>query len=174
MKAESTTMKATESRPEFQPAAPPEMRGEVYGERLPQHAIYKPNSRGTGGVVRFGLNPGKEAVFVDAAPQVGERQFDWEGKLTMKWGQSDLGAVLAVLQGRQDEAKLFHKSEKTGTNSAFELIARSEEGRPPFLLTLSKQDAERALKKVMLPLTHAEAALLQVVLTRAAERLLGW
>ena len=60
-------------------------------ERSSDYAIYKPNSRGNGGVVRFGLNRAKAAVFVDAAAQVGEKQFDWENKITMKWGLSDLG-----------------------------------------------------------------------------------
>ncbi|MCU0796770.1 MAG: hypothetical protein MUF31_12645 [Akkermansiaceae bacterium] len=178
MKADTKTLNAPESRSETPSSAGYEPRGDYRGEatveRLPQHTIYKPNSRGSGGVIRFGLNPYKEAMFVDAAPQNGERQFDWEAKLTMKWGLSDLGAVLAVLQGRQSEAKLFHKSEKTGTNSAFELVHRTEEDRPPYLLVLSRQDADKALKKVMVPLTHAEAALLQVVLARAVERLLGW
>ena len=44
-------------------------------QRLPQLPIYKPNSRGTGGVSRFGLNPAKSALFVDAATQVGDKQF---------------------------------------------------------------------------------------------------
>src|SRR6478752_8000004 len=88
-------------------------------DRTPEYAIYKPNSRGSGGVVRFELNLAKAAVFVDAANQSGEKQFDWENKITMKWGLPDLGTVLAVLQSRQPQAKLFHQSEKA--NSAFEL-----------------------------------------------------
>ena len=170
MKAENRSLSANEFRSES--TAEPRAEGMV--DRLPQHAIYKPNPRGTGGVVRFGLNPFKEAVFVDAAPQTGERQFDWEGKLTMKWGMADLGAVLAVLQGRQEEAKLFHKSEKTGTNSACELLRRNDADRPPYLLSLSRQDQDKSLKKVTIPLTHAEAAVLEVVLARAVERVLGW
>ena len=62
-------------------------------ERSPEYAIYKPNSRGSGGVVRFGLNPAKAAVFVEAAAQSGEKQFDWENKIIMKWGLPDLGTV---------------------------------------------------------------------------------
>ncbi len=76
-----------------------------------EYAIYKPNGRGTGGVIRLEFNRTKGAVFVDAASQSGEKQFDWEQKITMKWGLSDLGTVLATLQGRQEQAKLFHQSE---------------------------------------------------------------
>lgn len=50
-------------------------------------------------------------MFLDAARQSGERQFDREQKIIMKQGLSDLGSALAVLQGRATEAKLFHQSE---------------------------------------------------------------
>ncbi|MGL5018937.1 MAG: hypothetical protein ACRDBP_12450 [Luteolibacter sp.] len=77
-------------------------------ERTSEYAIYKPNSRGNGGVVRFGLNKLKACMFVDAAAQSGDKQFDWENKITMKWGLSDIGSALAALQGRVPQAKLFH------------------------------------------------------------------
>ena len=142
-------------------------------QRLPQLPIYKPNSRGTGGVIRFGLNPAKSALFVDAAPQTGEKQFDWERKLTMKWSLTDIGAALSVLQGRQTEAKLFHQSEKS--NSAFEIVARNDPGRAPYLLSLSRQDAaDKSVRKVAIPVTHAEAATLEAALRAAIGRLLGW
>jgi hypothetical protein len=141
-------------------------------ERLPEYTIYKPNSRGSGGVMRFGLNPGKAAVFVDAALQIDERQFDWENKLTMKWGMPDLGATMAVLQGRQEEAKLFHKTDKS--NSAFGLVRRGDPERAPYLMSLSRQDADKSLRKVTVPLSHAEAAVLEQVLALAVRRLVGW
>lgn len=146
---------------------------DIAPDRLPDFPIYKPNSRGSGGVIRFGLNPLKAAVFVDAANQSGEKQFDWEQKITMKWGLSDLGAALAVLQGRQPQAKLFHQSEKA--NSAFELVTRDDPDRAPFLMSVSRQEsADKSLRKVTIPLTHAEAAVLETVLRAAVTRILGW
>ncbi|MFC7337439.1 hypothetical protein ACFQY0_09655 [Haloferula chungangensis] len=142
-------------------------------DRLPEHAIYKPNSRGSGGVVRFGLNPAKGAVFVDAAAQSGERQFDWENKITMKWGFADLGAVLAVLQNRMPEAKLFHKSETA--NSACELVRRKDPERAPYLISISRQEAaDKSLRKVTIPLSHADVAVLETALRAAVTRILGW
>jgi hypothetical protein len=88
-------------------------------ERTSEYAIYKPNSRGSGGVVRFGLNATKASMFRRCRRQSGEKQFDWENKITMKWGLSDIGSALATLQGRLPQAKLFHQSEKA--NSACEL-----------------------------------------------------
>lgn len=142
-------------------------------ERPPDYAIYKPNSRGGGGVMRFGFNRHKAAVFVDAALQSGEKQFDWDRKITMKWSLSDLGAVLATLQGRTAEAKLFHESEKA--NSAFELICRDDPERAPYLMSISRQDAvDKSLRKVTIPVSHAEAAVLETVLSTAIARILDW
>lgn len=146
---------------------------ESASERNPDYAIYKPNSRGNGGVIRFSLNRAKAAVFLDAAAQSGERQFDWEQKIIMKWGLSDLGAALAVLQGRTTEAKLFHQSEKA--NSAFDLSLRDDPDRAPFLMSISRQDAaDKSLRKVTIPVSHAEATVLETALRAAVTRILGW
>jgi hypothetical protein len=142
-------------------------------KRAADYAIYKPNTRGNGGVVRFELNRTKAAVFVDAALQQGEKQFDWEQKITMKWGLIDLGTVLAVLQGRQPQAKLYHQSEKA--NSTFELTLRDDPQRAPYFLTVSRQqESDKKLRKVTIPVSHAEAALLETALRSAVIRLLGW
>lgn len=142
-------------------------------DRLPEYAIYKPNARGNGGVVRFELNREKDAVFVDGANQSGEKQFDWEKKITMKWGLSDLGAVLSVLERRAPDAKLFHKTEKS--NSAFELASQDSPDRAPYFIHMSHQDtATRQVKKVGIPLSHAEAAVLETLLKTAVARLMGW
>ena len=142
-------------------------------ERAADYTIYKPNSRGNGGVVRFGLNPVKAALFVDAAAQAGEKQFDWDNKLTMKWSLADIGQVLATLQGRQPQAKLFHQSEKA--NSAFDLTFRDDPERAPYALNISRQDAaDKSLRKVSIPITHAEAATLEAALRTAVSRLIGW
>ena len=145
------------------------------GNRIhaPGHAIYKPNSRGSGGVVRWQLNRDKGAVFLEAANQSGERQFDWDRKIIMKWGLGDLGQVLAVLQGRQAQAKVFHQSEKA--NSAFDLNRRDDPDKAPYMFTVSRQDAaDKSVRKVSIPLTHGEAAVLETALRAAVTRLLGW
>jgi len=138
-----------------------------------EYAIYKPNSRGSGGVIRFELNREKGAVFLDAASQAGEKQFDWEKKITMKWGLSDIGSALAVLQGRMPQAKLFHKSEKA--TSTFELTLRDDPERAPYMVSVTRQEnADKSLRKVAIPLTHPEAAILETALRTATARILGW
>jgi hypothetical protein len=137
------------------------------------YAIYKPNQRGTGGVVRFNLNAEKRAIFIEAASQSGEKQFDWDQKIIMKWGLSDIGAALATLQGRLPQAKLFHKTDKA--SSAFELTFREDPERAPYSLMISRQeDADKSLRKVAIPLTHSEAAVLETALRTATDRILGW
>jgi len=141
--------------------------------RTPEYAVYKPNARNTGAVVRFGLNREAGAVFVDGANQSGEKQFNWEGKITMKWGLPDLGAVLAVLEQRTPTAKLFHKTEKA--NSAFELASQEGADRAPYFIHLSRQDASsKQVQKISVPLSHAEAAVLETALKTAVARLLSW
>jgi len=142
-------------------------------DRPAEYAIYKPNQRGSGGVVRFELNPAKASVFVEAASQSGEKQFDWPRKITMKWGLPDLGSMLAVLRGRQTQAKLFHQSAKA--NSAFEFTLRDDPRRAPYFMSLSRQEsADQSVRKVTIPLTHSEAAVLEVLLDAAVRRLQGW
>lgn len=137
------------------------------------YAIYKPNSRGSGGVIRFELNRQKGAVFVEAASQSGEKQFDWDNKITMKWGLTDLGEALAVLQARKAQSKLFHQSERA--NSAFELVAQSDPAKAPYLMSISRQEAaDKSVRKVLIPISHAEAAVLETTLRSAVVRLLGW
>lgn len=142
-------------------------------DRSSDYAIYKPNSRGTGGVVRFGLNRAKASIFVDAALQSGEKQFDWENKIIMKWGLADVGSALAALQGRVPQAKLFHQSEKG--NSACDLTYQDDPERAPYLLMISRQDAgDKSLRKVTIPLSHGEAAVLEAALRTAVARILNW
>lgn len=137
------------------------------------YTIYKPSQRGSGGAVRFNLNAEKGALFIEAAAQSGERQFDWDSKIIMKWGLSDIGAVLATLQGRLPQAKLFHKTDKA--TSACELTFRDDPERAPYSLMISRQEeVDKSLRKVSIPLTHAEAAVLESALRTATDRILGW
>lgn len=137
------------------------------------YAIYKPNPRGTGGVIRFSLNRQKAAVFVETASQSGDKQFDWERKIIMKWALSDIGSALAALQGRIPQSKLFHKSERA--NSTFEMILRDDPERPPYLVSISRQEnADKSVRKVTIPLSHAEAAILESILRAAIVAILDW
>ena len=143
--------------------------------RNTSYTIYKPNGNGDGAAVSFSFNKAKAAVFVEGANQSGERQFDWEKKIIMKWGMSDLGSVLAGLQGKQATIKLFHSTDKA--NSACKLTRREdvEPDRPPFLFGVSRQDAEdKSVRKVNVTISESEAVILETALRTAIGRILGW
>jgi hypothetical protein len=134
---------------------------------------YKPNPCNTGGVLRFELNREKACALLDAAPQKSEKQFDWETKISMKWGLSDLGSTLPVLERRMPKAKLFHKSEKA--TSTFEINFRDDPERAPYMVSVTRQEtADKSLRKVAIPLTHAEASALETGMRTAIARILGW
>jgi len=140
----------------------------------PQYTIYKPNNRGSGGVIRLGLSLEKSCVFAEAASQSGERQFDWENKLIMKWGISDLGNLLALLQGRTAESKLFHRTDKADTSLQISRQTNNQD-HAPYLLSISRKSAtDGSAQRVSLPITHAESAVLQTIITSAINRILQW
>jgi len=150
-------------------------------------AFYHPTQSGGGAVARLEFHPARPerdgCFFLELARQktvptrheTGRQAatFDWENKVTMKWGLSDVGSVLATLQGRLPQAKLFHQTEKA--NSAFDLTPRDDPERAPYILSVSRQDAaDKSLRKVVIPLTHGEAAVLEAALRHAVGPLLGW
>ena len=137
------------------------------------YTIYKPTRRGSGGAVRLNLNAAKQAIFVEAANQSGERQFDWDSKIIMKWGLSDIGSILALLQGRTAEAKLFHKT--ASASSACEILPHDDPEHAPYTLKISRQEeSDKNVRRVAIPLTHPEAALLETALRTATVRIMGW
>jgi hypothetical protein len=142
----------------------------------PQYAIYKPNSRGSGGVARFGLSCAKSSVFLEVATQSGERQFDWEKKIVMKWGIPDLGAILSLFQGRETEVKLFHRTEKADTSlTLIRQNSQEVKGRAPYMLSVFRQNnGDATSHRVGVPITHAEAAILETLIQSAIQRILRW
>ena len=97
-------------------------------------AFYHPGSTGNGSAVRFELKPAlgsrEGCFFMELARQKtaasrdgnGARRaatFDWEGKLTVKLGVTDVCSLLLVLRGRQEEAGngkgLFHDTAEATT-----------------------------------------------------------
>ena len=46
---------------------------------------------------------------------------------------------------------------------------------PPYAMSLSRQEAsDKSLRKVSIPITHAEASVLEAALHVAVARLVGW
>lgn len=151
---------------------------ETFVKRTPPYTIYKPNRNGTGGAISFNYNQDKRAIFVEAANQMGEKRFDWDKKIIMKWGLSDLGSILAGLQKHKPETKLFHQTEKANSACSLKHYEPTNEPNndpPSFRLTVSKQDQQdKSVVKVGISLTSGETAILETGLQRAIEKILQW
>jgi hypothetical protein len=140
-----------------------------------QYAIYKPTRSGKGGVLRFELSPERSAVFVEGAHQAeGElRRFAWQKKIVMKWGLSDIGEALAVIERRQPEARLFHQTARGST--AFELRHQTDRQPPNFFATISRQKADtKDVDRLGVSVSPGEASVLAALLRQAAVVLSGW
>lgn len=115
--------------------------------------IYKPNSDiSKGSAFQFSRSKNKRGVpslFVESTIQSREKPkpgstespFDWSNKLTLKGEIAEVGSILATLEGRQTETKLYHKYEREGSqirtsefrispgeNGSFGLSLRTTEG----------------------------------------------
>ena len=140
-----------------------------------QYTIYKPVRSGRGGALRFELSPERAAVFVEGAHQEqGElRRFAWAKKIVMKWGLSDIGEALAVIERRQSEAKLFHKTEKA--NTAFEFKYQPDRTPANFFATISRQREDtKEVDRLGISISPGEASVLAALFRRAAVVISGW
>ena len=86
--------------------------------------IYKPRKSISGGAVaQFKLGAQRDCMFLELAPQVrpmgDSKPYDWdESRITVKLGHSDIGKLLALLNGRlplesdpkTPDLELFHKN----------------------------------------------------------------
>jgi hypothetical protein len=149
----------------------------LYNGRL---AFYHPTASGSGGAARFELKLGRgereKCVFLEMARQQpagsgegsgGRRAaFDWKGKATVKLGFMDLCELLAVLEGRQQQAGdgrggLYHAA--AGQNTLIGFRAGTE--RPGYLLSISRKGADgRQVFKGHVVLSVAEGLGLRCVL----------
>jgi hypothetical protein len=144
-------------------------------------AFYHPNSSGSGSAVRFELKPAvgnrEGCFFMDMARQRtsggrdgngGRRAatFDWQQKVTVKLGVSDVCSLLLVLRGRQEEAGngkgLFHDTRDATT------VIRLRRGGTQFqgiALDVSRKAkrGEGEPVRIRIVLTEAEALGLETI-----------
>lgn len=149
-------------------------------------AFYHPTAAGTGAAVRFELRParrGREGyVFAELAAQKtvavrsgGNRQgatFDWQARVAVKLGFSDVCALLSVLEGRSASAGgdkgLFHQTDDATTMIGFR---RQEEPTAGYCLEVSRKakggDAAEPVR-LRIVVSDAEGCGLRHVLGAAA------
>lgn len=148
--------------------------------------IYRPNKNKNGYASAWQLSYKPEnkyntwMLFLIVAPQTGEDEngnasFDWKEKsITVKLGENDVGEIMSVLDGRQDQAgykgSLFHQTPKGG-NKSVQFVA-SDGG---YNLKVSSQDTEKVIVGPYYHnISHGEGALLLTLLRKAVCLLYGW
>lgn len=107
-------------------------------------------------------------LFFDAVKQIGtdaneNATFAWKdpSKITMKLEPTDVGEILAVINGLKDSAKLFHKTDKG--NTVMEL-SKHEKG---FAGKVSrKYNEDKTATQYPVYLSHGDASILKVLLER--------
>ena len=138
-------------------------------------AFYHPTQAGTGAVARLEFHPASAArdgcFFLELARQktVPSRNdhgrqaatFDWESKVTVKLGLTDICSLLLVLEGRCEQAGngrggIFHDT--AGCNTVINLRRQSEPAAGYALEVSRKQkQGDSEVQRLRVVLTEAEA-----------------
>ncbi|MFH1107566.1 MAG: hypothetical protein V1787_06780 [Candidatus Micrarchaeota archaeon] len=147
-----------------------------YSKKL---VFYKATKSLSGSAVQFDLNAQKEAVFLELSRQKGEREFDWQNKLSFKLAAADIGKLLLVLKRRVPSIELFHDPGKGGyslgeiaRNNTLSFSRDDKSGR--FSIRVGQQAADGSVNSISAFLSEDEALLLELMLGRALERIYGW
>lgn len=138
--------------------------------------LYRPNQKDTAKGTALALQVVKKKkdkfdewnCFLIGAQQTGmdkegNAAYSWSDKTktsTLKLGQTDVSAILAVLQGKRNEAKLFHK---TPTNDST-LNFKYDEVKASYYLTLSARKNGEQPVRVNQGITLEEGILIESVL----------
>jgi len=152
-----------------------------------KYSIYKPNKKGNGSAMQFDFNPNRESIFIEAATQKGEQEFDWNNKIVFKLAANDIAKLLTVLEGKTKTIDLFHEpgkspfaqekttasataSTKTVKNASLNL-ARGDHG---FFAKLSQQYADSSVRAISVSISEDEATALRVLFSKAIESIYKW
>lgn len=144
-------------------------------------AIYKPNPKKTGSVAQFKLGHQNDCMFLEIAPQLKEggtdkRPFDWEKKIIVKLGETDICKFLAYIGLNRPGAalKIYHES-PDGGNKGIEFKWQEYKGRPSYYMKVSHQKNKGAqATSVAIPIALDEIEFLKVGFRKALEVILDW
>lgn len=142
--------------------------------------IYKANKKNTGSVAQFKLGSKRDCVFLETTRQVrpmdDKAPYDWDKKIIVKLGETDLCKLLAYLN-LDKPAKalsLYHES-PDGGNKGIELKYQEYEGRPGYYLSVSHQREKGGeANRVGIPIGIDEAEYLRIGFSQALIAILNW
>lgn len=129
--------------------------------------LKKPEADDSGKIV-----PGREGcVFFEMAAAIkgdAEGRIDWKNKVVMKIGVNDIGQILAFLNGKASECKLFHKS-KSGSSTCE--MSPGQNGSLAVKIGKKNEDTQAFASMYLSP---ADIVILRTVLTAGLPLMLGW
>jgi len=157
------------------------MSDEQNYRKKPYWNVYKPlQKEDAGAALQFSFDPGKNAIFLEAARQQGpklaigdKKQFDWSNKIVFKIGIPDIGKMLPLFNGREREAKCLHSQQDKGRTSVLEILAGEYKGKPNFSIKLSRT-AEGQTQRVGMFLNQEELGLLAHFVRESLTRMFGF
>lgn len=126
------------------------------------YRIYHPSPSGKGAALQFNIHGTLDTIWMEIAPQNGDKSFDWSRKIVMKLGENDILSLIYALsvirtfdfqlavatkdfthlkQLTKDGEflNLFHKSPK---GTAAISLRLNDPKYPPFLMRVSKKTAD--------------------------------
>lgn len=161
----------------------------------PEYRLYKPNNSKTGAASKLQLKVKQERfrevyLFWESAQQTGldekgNASFGWNDplrKVTFKMEATDIGEILAVLNGKKVFAgmpskdgkggSIFHKNEKG--NTVFKFSRMEKEGSVAYWLQITSKKNDGPLVEVKHVISVAEAEIIRIVLTDAVSLIYNW
>ncbi len=147
-------------------------------EKRKRLSFYKPNKSTTGGAMQFDLNEEKESIFLEMARQKDEHSFDWQNKIAFKLSLSDIGKLLAVLEGKIKAINLYHDPSKGNYSIAEDTkntaLSISKGDSFGFYLKISQQAKDGSVNAIQCSLSDDEAIILSKAFEVAIKKIVGW
>lgn len=149
------------------------------------YTIYKPNKKNNGSAVQFQLSEPNDKrpqhlSFLEISNQLpdldsnGNARFDWQNKIIVALGETDIAEILRVIEGQTDSINdgkgLFH--ETPGGGNKIIKFGFNPDYKNFFLQVSAKKDNDQL--QISIPITPGEAIILRELLKAAVVRLFGW
>ncbi|KNC54479.1 uncharacterized protein AMSG_10476 [Thecamonas trahens ATCC 50062] len=153
-----------------------------------RYALYKATkSEMRGAAVQFSYSFTAKAMFVEGAKQAGDklspgasgRQFDWDNKVVIKLSVTELGKMLAVIDGKAPEASFFHSIMPRGDgggSSGGKIQSKLDfkDNETNYILGISRRTGDQPAQSLGLYVDIGEAQVLRVVLEAAIKDAAGF
>jgi len=156
-------------------------------KRRGQVGIYKANKRQTGSVAQFEMSRNDDCMFLEMAkqhaPMDSSKPYDWENKIIVKLGHSDICKMLAYFAPQMmyyskppSPLKLFHQNNKGNKGIELSWQAREWKGVTTYsyFLQVSSKVGSNDPLKISVPISLDEVEFLKVAFKKALELILGW